>query len=61
MSKYPFYKKHKTQERFWDYKTKSWLKVLPDKNCVIINYQGYNIHPSHWNENWFKAPNWSDN
>ena len=49
---FPFFKKHKTQERFWDYKTRTWVKQFP-KGAVLINWQGYNIHPSHQKPEWY--------
>ena len=51
---YPFYKKHKTQNRFWSFNDKAWIKYLPTKRCVIITYRCENVHPSVWLDGWFK-------
>jgi len=48
-----FYKIHKTSVRFWDYETKTWLKKLPSRNVIIINFRGENVHPCFWKDNWF--------
>lgn len=55
--KYPFFKKHKNQNRFWSFNDKKWVQVIPDRDCVIINFQGYNIHPSQWEDSWFFSQN----
>lgn len=51
--KIPFFKKHASQERFWDYSKKEWVKTIPP-GCILIDCNGANIHPSLHKAHWFE-------